>query len=246
MLNKRKNMLNKRKISCAGCTRRQDTEWGFLDEHQVEELDRAKVVLQIRGGQTIFFQGNPCTGLYAVRKGTVLLRRTDVDGHSAIVRMVEKGQTMGYRAFFSSTPVYGASAEASTDCTLCFISREQVNRLLTNNPRITLAFLQRLADDLDGAETCRLQFSKLPVRGRVSQILLLLKHHHGEVNANGDIVIDLPISRQELAEMVGARPESVSRAITVLHNKGVAEFRGRKVTISDLDLLLDEVEAIDD
>ncbi len=237
------SILAARKFTCQTCECRKRTEWCALSEYETLELDAAKVINHYRSGQTIFFQGNPCMGLYAVAEGTVALRRTDSHGRSVIVRLVEAGQTLGYRAFFSSTSFYAASAEAVTDSLVCFISREKVAGLLKGNNKVVLNFLRRLADDLDGAEDFRLKFLKLPVRGRLAQVLLLLKHHHGRVLENGDLVIDLPMSRQDLADMIDSRAETLSRAVTALQKEGAAVFEGRRVLVHDLDSLFDEVES---
>ncbi|MCB1153632.1 winged helix-turn-helix domain-containing protein, partial [bacterium] len=59
---------------------------------------------------------------------------------------------------------------------------------------------------------------------------------------DGNILIELPMSRQDIADMVGARPETIARTIRSLQDDGVATFKGREVMVPDLDALLDELE----
>ena len=75
-------------------------------------------------------------------------------------------------------------------------------------------------------------------------MLISLRHHHGWVNENGDLIIKLPVSRKDLASAIGTRPETVSRLIEAFEGDSVAFFKGREVRIPDLDDLLDEVEAV--
>lgn len=227
---------------CQKCPHLAETEWKSLGKTDIVTLNQAKTMNTYNPGQLIFLQGNQCMGLYSVYSGTVVVRRVNVHGNAVIVRLVEAGQTLGYRAFFSSNSFYTASAEATTRTQVCFLSRTNVDNLIRNNPSVALNFLRRLANDLNSAESFRLRFATLPVTGRVAQILLLLKRHHGTVDQNGNIIIDLPMARRDLANMIDARPESVSRAVTSLHKRGVATFTKRRVTITDLDDLIDEVE----
>ena len=82
----------------------------------------------------------------------------------------------------------------------------------------------------------------LSVRARLAYLLLELRVRHGQVDADGNIVIDLPLSRQDLASLAGTRPESLSRVIKALEAAGVARFTGRRVVVVDLDVLVDEAE----
>jgi CRP-like cAMP-binding protein len=81
-----------------------------------------------------------------------------------------------------------------------------------------------------------------PVRTQVAHLLLNLKDNYGSVGDDGEIELSLPMTWQDVSELIGARPETVSRAVHVLIDDGVIESVGRKVVIRDLDKLLDEIE----
>ena len=66
--------------------------------------------------------------------------------------------------------------------------------------------------------------------------------HYGTVSRDGMVKLELPLSRRDLAAMVGARPESISRAIRRLEDDGIAEFSGRMVTIPEVGRLHEEIE----
>jgi CRP/FNR family transcriptional regulator len=174
-------------------------------------------------------------------EGTIALRKTDAAGNSVIVRLVGAGQTIGYRAFFSKSH-YEVSAEAVADSTVCFIDAVVVRRLLEQNPSIGHNFLLRLAQDLGESEQAQLDMSSLSVRARLAHLLLVLKDNYGRVDDAGDIIIELPLARQDIAAMIGARPESASRAIKALQVDQVVRFEGRNAIVHDLDQLLDEID----
>jgi CRP/FNR family transcriptional regulator len=227
--------------SCFSCQGRERSEWCVLEDDDLRVLDRARTSNTYRAGQVIFYQGNACLGLYCIEEGEVALRKADEAGHDAIVRLAHAGQTLGYRAYFAGTP-YAATAEALTECRICFVDRAAVRQLLDRNPALGYRFLHRAAVELEESEESRLQVTTLSVRTRLAHLLLALKDRRGRALDNGELVIELPLARQDLAALLGARPETISRAIRALEDDGVAHFDGREVRIADLDALLDELD----
>jgi len=228
--------------SCFACQNRSRSEWCQLQPADLVLLDQIKVCNSYRPGQVIFYQGNPSLGIYCIEDGTIAIRKSDADGNSMIVRLAHPGQTIGYRAYFSREP-YSASAEALSLTRICFIERTGVSRLLEHNPSLGLSFLKRMADDLRQAEDSRLQAAAVPVRSRIIHLLLTLKERFSEIDVHGKLTIHLPLARQDIASMVGTRPETVARAVRALQDDGLAEFRGRRVVLLNMEALLDEVEA---
>ena len=132
---------------------------------------------------------------------------------------------------------------AVAPCSICFIPRQSVQTLLERNPALGLRFVQRLAADLKSADDTILHNSALPTRKRLVHLLLSLKDQYGEMTDEGVLRLELPLARQELASILGSRPETITRTIHGLEEDGVAVFSGRAVLIADLDKLLDELEA---
>ena len=234
--------LSQVRINCFTCQTRDRQKWCRLSEEDLAALDRVKISNVYKRGQVIFYQGNPCLGVYGIEEGTVALRKTDSEGNGIIVRIAHAGQTLGYRAHFSGES-YTATAETLSDARIGFIDRAGVMELLERSPNLGLGFLRRLANDLKESEDHRLQTATLPVRARVAHLLLSLKERFATADDAGHITLDLPLSRQDLAAIIGTRPETIARTIKALENDGVAAFDGRRVFIADLDALLDEIEA---
>lgn len=230
-----------RATTCFACESRGRSEWCSLEGSELELLNKAKVTNVYQPGQIIFYQGNPCLGIYCVESGTVAVRKNDANGNSVIVRMASAGDTLGYRAFFASEP-YRASADALEPSRICFIDKNAVRSLLANNPSVGHGFLRHMAHDLDDAEEAKLHASALSVRARLAHLLLVLKDRFGTVDDDGVLSIKLPMSRQDIAAMVGTRPETIARAVRALEDDGVAKFDGRRAIVADLDALLDEIE----
>jgi CRP/FNR family transcriptional regulator len=82
----------------------------------------------------------------------------------------------------------------------------------------------------------------MSVRARTAHLLLMLKDRFATVTEDGSLSFELPLSRKDMASIVGTRPETIARTIRSLEADGVTRFSGRRVTVHDLDALLDEVE----
>ena len=236
--------LFSRSISCMSCPVKGRTDWCVLGEDDLRLVSKAKICNTYEPGQVIFYQGNPCLGIHCIEEGTVALRKTDGRGHAMLARLFHAGDTIGYLAYFSERG-YTGTAEALSFCRVCFIDRAAVRTLLGRNPQLGVSFLGRVADNLKEAEDSKLQIVSVPLRARVAHLLLGFKDRFGRATENGGLVIELPLSRSDMAAMVGARPESISRVIRSLTQRRIALFDGRTVRVPDLDLLLDVCEELD-
>ncbi len=225
--------------TCCTCSARAK-EWCALGDDLLT-LDKMKTTQIYKAGQIIFHQGAPSLGVYCIESGTIALRKVDSLGNESLLRLLHAGQTLGYRTFFSQG-VYSSSAQALTECRICFIEKSKINELMARNPLIANAFLRHLAEDLQRAEEDKMSLTNLPVRTRLAKLLLSLKDYYGEIDEQGNLNIKLPLSRQDMASMIGARPETLSRTIRALEQDGVAFFIKSLVQVPDLDALLDEVE----
>jgi CRP/FNR family transcriptional regulator len=230
-----------RPANCFACQAREQSEWCALADDDLDVLDRAKTCNIYEPGQVIFYEGNTCLGIHCVEDGTVTLRKSDSQGGSVVVGMLGAGHTLGYLAYFSGGP-YNVTAESLTSCRVCFVDKAAVRQILQRNPAVGMAFLRRFAEDLQSSEEERVRALTLPLRARLAHILLVLKDRSAEVDDRGQITIELPLSRRDLAAMLGARPESLSRMIRDFHDAGIARFGTREVIVPDLDLLIDQIE----
>ena len=114
--------------------------------------------------------------------------------------------------------------------------------MLDRNPAVSQAFLRHMARDLEDAEEARLKATSLSARAQLAGLLLVLKQRFGTMARDGTLIIELPLSRQDLAAVIGTRPETVARAVRALEQAKVAQFNGRSVVIPDLDALMDAAD----
>lgn len=227
--------------NCFTCQARGRTEWCVLTDEELKLVDRSKISREYLPGEVIFHEADPCQGIHCIETGLVGVRKMNANGQEILLRLGYPGDTLGYRSLLSGD-VHNNSAEALEPSGVCFIDASTVRTLLTKNPALGLRFLTHAAKDLSAAEDKVLQSTTLPVRARFAHLLLVLKDRYGVVSKDGAMEIDLPLSRQDMAAMIGIRPESMSRTIRSLEEDEIARFSGRRVRIRNIDDLLDELE----
>ncbi len=164
------------------------------------------------------------------------------DGNSFLLRLAYPGETLGYRALVADME-HSLSAEVLKPSVVCFIDRATILSLLGGNQILSLRFIGRAAKDAEVAEEKYLQNVTLSVRARFAHLLLVLQSRYAVASEDGAVSLDLPVSRQDMAAMIGVRPETMSRTIRQLEHDGVARFSGRTVCVPSINVLFQEIEA---
>ncbi len=227
--------------NCFACQTRERTEWCALSERDLKLVDESKTTREYLPGDVLYHQGDACVGVYCVQSGLVGLRKVDHDGNSVLVRLAYPGDTIGYRSFLAGEE-HHLSAEVLKPATLCFVERAVARRMLETNPALGLRFLKRMAHDLDDAEDKFLESTNSDIRVRLAHLLFVLKDRFTVESGNGKLTLELPLSRQDMAAMIGVRPETMSRAIRKFEDDGLAFFTGRTVQVPDVAALFAEIE----
>lgn len=229
------------KLTCQSCKTAKIAEWCALPSGDLHLIDVEKVTRRYAAGETVYHQGDACIGIHCMESGLVALRVSDADGNSKMLRTVDAGQTLGSSDYFAGKG-YRATATCMKDAVICHVPGAAVRKTMQKSPALGLAFLAHGAEELERANTAALQQALYPVRTRLAQLLLDFKDKHGTSSADGAIEMELPVTWQDAADLIGARPETISRSVQALVRDRIIVTSGRKVVIADLDLLLDEIE----
>jgi len=228
--------------NCATCPSRHTTDWRVLSESELSQVDRAKRTRAYEAGEALYHQGDACTGLYCIQSGMIGMRRTDEHGDSFFVRMLSGGTTVGYRSFLSKED-YRDTAEVLAPSIVCFIDAATASRLLNENPKLGERFLQHCIEDMDATEDDYARSLTKSLKSRFLHVMMVFYERLGTKGDDGRETFRLPIQRNELAALIGAQPESISRLIRNLENDGLLAFNKRQVQIADKDAVLREMGA---
>lgn len=186
-------------------------------------------------GETITFAGDPATHLYVVAAGKIKLLRHTLAGQDVLLDILTEGEFFGSLALLGDD-IYPDSAQAQTPvCTLA-ISAEDFRAILSAYPSVALAVVDIMATRLRAAHETIRQLSAHSAEQRIAYTLLKLVDKLGEPDEVG-LLIQMPLSREDLAAMTGATPETASRILSQLHKDGVIATGRQWIAVSDRDAL---------
>jgi CRP/FNR family transcriptional regulator len=225
---------------CVVCHVGRRSDWRDLDEAASAVLEGGRRRREYGSGEVVFAQGECNDGVHCVSGGTVGIRRLDANGDSVLLGLAYPGDTIGYRSFLTGSE-HKSSAEALGPSVVCHIDRATITALLAGNPEFGLRFLKRSIFELEHAHDTMFRQATLSNRHQLMHLLLVLVQRHGRRHANGSQSIDLPVSRRDLASMIGTRHETISRIIGRLEIDGMARFSGRQVVIPSVEALAAEI-----
>lgn len=199
-------------------------------------MDAAQSENVFKKGQILFYEGNPAVGVYCVAAGQVKLYKTSASGRPQILGVVGASTLMGHRALLTDRP-HSMTAEALVDSRVCFFERKFFTDLLTQEPSVAREVLKRLSQDLDAVEDRLLDVVEKPVPVRLARLLLMLKEVHGKPTPKG-VALALPLTREEMAEMIGTTQETTIRLLSQFRQKGYLKIDKKSLVLTNLPALL--------
>ncbi|AOZ92615.1 Crp/Fnr family transcriptional regulator [Paenibacillus crassostreae] len=203
-----------------------------LSLSEKQEVMNASIGKKYKKGEIIFSLGHPSANLWIVHKGSVKISRFSSSGKEQIIRILEQGDFTGELSLFSHT-ILNSTAEALEPTEICLIQGKIINDLMMKSPQIAIKFLEKYTERIEMAEDMLEQLTLYDVEQRIIKILLKMLHdqkdHHTEDNT-----LILPISKKDLAIMIGTSQETLSRKLSFFQEQGWIEMIGqRQITILD-------------
>jgi CRP-like cAMP-binding protein len=213
---------------------------GIFSECTTDVLDNlsiSKITNKYKKGQTLFIQGNHPFGLYCIQSGNIKVTKTGNDGKESIVRIVTGGDVLGQRSLFTDDN-YSATATAVEESIVCFFDKKSILKSIEKNPEIALKLIHKLSRDMGNAENKMASFHQKNVRERLAELLLSLKASHGVKGDDGKWQINLKLTREEMATMIGTANETLIRFISEFKDLGLIEQQGKIIHIIDEEELM--------
>jgi CRP-like cAMP-binding protein len=184
---------------------------------------------QVERNAFFFHQGDPATTFYLLAQGEAKLTRMTSEGHQMLVRFAKPGECFGVIAVLNNT-VYTLSSQAVTDCLALVCDGETLARLMEHYPRIALNVLGLVAGHYTRLLDRYQELVTERVEQRVARVLLRLARQAGQRTEDG-VLIGLPLSREDLAEMTGTTLYTVSRILSRWEHQGLVEAGRRRILI---------------
>jgi CRP-like cAMP-binding protein len=216
-------------VSCALCDHLKDSLFSGLSPDELDRINNHKTCIQYKKGQNIFYEGTRPMGLYCMNAGKVKVYKNNLQGKEYILYISKPGDFLGYRALLSEE-FYAASATVLEDAKICFIQKEDFFEVLQKNPVFMKRVVKSICSTMGIMESKMAELAHKSVRERLAASLLMLKETYG-MEGDSSELIDINLSREDLASIVGTATETVIRLLSEFKNEGLIAFEGKKIRV---------------
>lgn len=190
----------------------------------------------------IITEGDSPNWLCIIREGNVKMVKHSPSGRDMIIAVMSAGDVIGEVAVFDGGP-YPASAQGMGNGAVLKISRKNFVAILKKYPSVSLEIIGDLGRKLRGAMNIARELRGERVEGRIAMVLLKLARKVG-TPVEGGVVLSVPFTRQNIADMVGSTIETTIRVISRFKKEGIVKDGEGKITldVKSLELILREFE----
>jgi CRP/FNR family transcriptional regulator len=181
--------------------------------------------------QILFFEGGIALHLFALHSGLVKIVKSLENGKERITGVLFPGELFGLESLTDAS--YPLTAVALRDCEICAAPREEFATYMRTNPEIAIGMVRFLVGELKRLRTQVTDMSFKDARMKVATFLLSLITTDSALGGNGNVNMVLPLSRQEISEVLELSPETISRTFSYFRHEQMVAARGRHLIIQD-------------
>ena len=212
-----------------------------LSERDLDKIADLFSERQYQKDYYIFLEGEAPEALYVIRSGKVKVLRHSTDGKDVVLRVCGSGQMLGTVATFDGGG-YPGTAQVIEDCAVLVVARNDCLTLVQRYPVFALAVIADLGSRLrSSAEQIR-SLAVERVEQRIARVLLKLAETAGSDTPEGR-VIEMPLTRQDVADMTGTTVETAIRVMSKFRRGNLIRTRRGKVVLVEVEELQEIAEA---
>jgi CRP-like cAMP-binding protein len=187
-------------------------------------------------GEIIFREAAYPYGIFYIIEGKVKKYKVDKKGREQIIYVANKGELLGYHAILSEDR-YPDSASALEKSKLAFIPKEDFLNTIQQSPVLNRRLLKTLSHEFAVLANSISIFAQKSVRERLALQLIVLREKYKE-NFQPGMPVEINISRDDLANIVGTVRESAVRVLAEFKEAGIVKTKGRKIIVIDVNELI--------
>lgn len=227
--------------NCVDCPIRHRAVCARCEPDELDRLEQVKYYRSFEAGQAILWSGDKMEFVASLVTGVATLTQTMEDGRTQMVGLLLPSDFIG-RPGRDSAPY---DVTAVSDVTLCCFRRRPFEELMVTTPHVSQRLLEMALDELDAAREWMLLLGRKTAREKIASLIAIIARRDAELRSalsrNGQLSVDLPLTRESMADYLGLTLETVSRQISALKREGIIRLEGkRKVVIPNFDLLMEE------
>jgi CRP-like cAMP-binding protein len=202
-----------------------------LDERALDALVRATSTRRLDSGEVLFRKGDQGRQLYGVLSGRLKVSAAGGDGKEIVFNVCDPGEVIGEIALLDSNP-RSATIVALEPSELLVLDRRDFLPFLERHPRVAIELAELLAARLRRLSEAAEDSVLLALRTRLAKKLVGLAQRYGQTTPEG-VEIDLPLSQQEIGDMVGTTRESINKQLRAWTLEGLLSTARGRITLRD-------------
>ncbi|MDI1254941.1 MAG: Crp/Fnr family transcriptional regulator [Flavobacterium sp.] len=214
---------------CEQCIVREFSSLKALGKDELVKMAECKTSMKIKKGEPIFTEGDHVNGVFCVREGVCKMTKLSANGKDQIVKLAKKGELLGQRSLISDEAA-NLSAVALEDMEVCFIPKSEILGFFDNNNKFSMNVMKTICGDLRDADDIMVNMAQKTVKERLAHTLLYLEENFG---IGTDKAINIKLSREEIAGMIGTATESCIRLLSEFNKIGMISLDGKNIIITD-------------
>jgi CRP/FNR family transcriptional regulator len=194
--------------------------WIFenLDPKEIEVLSREALRNKSVKGQALFLQGDPADEMFLIKGGRIKLSKVLENGNELTLDIRKAGDFVGEN-MFSEEGQYPVSAYCLEDTLTCGFSRSQFERLVLQYPNVGLQIIKNLSERISWLTSRIGSLAVTNIEDRLYRVLSSVAKEHGALSPQG-VVIQFPLTHEDLSFLTGAHRVSITRAMKALKSAG--------------------------
>ena len=206
-----------------------------MDNAELDDVIGRATGLRIPKGSAVFEQGEIANAFYVLLNGRLKVVKVTPDGQQVVIRFVVPGDIYGIAKALNRED-YPATAMALIDSVTLAWDMAIWDDFMARHPTFARNVMQMMGQRIQEAHTRLKELATQDVEHRVAHALLRLVSQSGRT-VDGGVLVDFPVTRQEIAEISGTTMHSVSRTLSAWENAGLVVVGRQKVIVCDLERL---------
>jgi len=215
---------------CEQCIVRKISSLNALTKEELIRVSNCKVSKSIEKGEVLFDEGDHINGVYCIKSGIGKITKMSSNGKDQIIKLIKQGDIVGERSLVTNE-ASNLKATSVQDLRVCFIPKEEILKDLQSNSNFSMKMLQKLAVSLKEADNIIVDMAQKSVKQRLAECLLYLNENFPPFENQKHLNIQL--SREEIANIIGTATESVIRLLSDFKKRGLIELNKKNISILD-------------
>ncbi|CAM1345674.1 Crp/Fnr family transcriptional regulator [Tenacibaculum amylolyticum] len=214
---------------CEQCIIRELNALKALTKEELVRISNCKTSKTIQKGEILFNEGEHINGVFCIKSGVCKVSKMSENGREQIINLMKRGDLLGERSLISNE-VANLKATAVNKMQVCFIPKNEIVRDLQQNHEFSMSFLRNMALTLKANNNTIVEMAQKTVKQRLAHALLYLSEEFG---TDEDGALNLHLTREDIANIIGTATETTIRLLSGFKKKGLIQLKNKAIFVLD-------------